>query len=36
MLSGKAPFRSNTYDGLLKLNKECSIDFSESKFTNVS
>ncbi|CAD8118331.1 unnamed protein product [Paramecium sonneborni] len=36
MLSGRTPFRSNTYDGLLKLNKECQIDFSESKFINVS
>ncbi|CAD8194917.1 unnamed protein product [Paramecium pentaurelia] len=36
MLCGRAPFRSNTYDGLLKLNKECQIDFSESKFVNVS
>ncbi|CAD8125116.1 unnamed protein product [Paramecium sonneborni] len=36
MLSGKAPFRSNTYDALLKLNKECLIDFSELRFPNVS
>ncbi|CAD8190145.1 unnamed protein product [Paramecium pentaurelia] len=36
MLCGRAPFRSNTYDGLLKLNKECQIDFSESRFLNVS
>ncbi|CAD8209126.1 unnamed protein product [Paramecium octaurelia] len=36
MLSGKAPFRSNTYDALLKLNKECQIDFSEQRFPNVS
>ncbi|CAD8201262.1 unnamed protein product [Paramecium pentaurelia] len=36
MLSGKAPFRSNTYDALLKLNKECQIDFSELRFPNVS
>jgi hypothetical protein len=36
MLSGKAPFRSNVYDGLLKLNKECQIDFGENKFAGVS
>ncbi|CAK92342.1 unnamed protein product (macronuclear) [Paramecium tetraurelia] len=36
MLSGKAPFRSNTYDALLKLNKECQIEFSELRFPNVS
>ncbi|CAD8191557.1 unnamed protein product [Paramecium octaurelia] len=36
IVSGRAPFRSNTYDGLLKLNQECQIDFSESRFLEIS
>lgn len=36
LLSGRAPFKAPNYDHLLKLNKQCQIDFNDSRFYCVS
>lgn len=36
LLTGKAPFRCNNQEGLLRANKLAETDFSEYRFVNVS
>ncbi|KAM3143993.1 hypothetical protein pb186bvf_003757 [Paramecium bursaria] len=36
LLAGRAPFKSATYEGLLAQNKQCLIDYSDSKFMGIS